>query len=281
MAMENFICKTCGAQYATNEAPPEHCIICEDERQYIGWNGQQWTTLAELKAAGHRNEFRELEPNLIGIATKPTFAIGQIAILVRTPRGNALWDCVSHIDDETIERVNELGGIQAIGVSHPHFYSSIVEWSHAFGNVPIFIPHADKEWAVRPDPVIKFWEGTEEIVPGVTLIQCGGHFEGSAVVHWAEGAGGHGALLVGDTIAVAQDRRHASFMRSYPNLIPLPASAIQHIVEAVRPYEFDRMYGAWWGRVISEGAKEAVERSAERYIRYTQAEYSAAGFAVK
>ena len=268
--MENYICKTCGAQYAASEGPPAKCIICEDERQYIGWNGQQWTTLAEMRAAGYHNEIRELEPNLFGIGTQPSFAIAQIAILVRTPHGNMLWDCISFIDQDTAGKINELGGIQAISVSHPHFYSSMAEWSHAFDDAPIYLPEADKEWVVRPDPVIRFWEGVQQVFTGVTLIQCGGHFEGSAVLHWKEGAGGYGVLLVGDTMGVAQDRRHLSFMRSYPNLIPLPASAIQRIVEAVEPYQFDRIYSAWRERKISEGAKEAVRRSAEPYIRQIQ-----------
>ncbi|RJP70648.1 MAG: MBL fold metallo-hydrolase [Candidatus Abyssobacteria bacterium SURF_17] len=268
--MENYICMTCGTQYATREEPPDQCVICEDERQYIGWNGQQWTALTDMKAAGYRNEFRELERGLIGIRTTPGFAIGQMAILARTLGGNVLWDCVSYIDGETITKIMELGGIQAIAVSHPHFYSSIVEWSHAFENAPVYIPEADKQWVQRPDPVIRHWRDSVKLLPGVTLIQCGGHFEGSAVLHLADGANNRGVLLVGDTIAVAQDRKHVSFMWSYPNLIPLPPSAIRRIAEAVRPYAFDRIYSAWHGKVLVEDAKAAVERSAERYIRQIQ-----------
>lgn len=270
--MENYICKTCGVQQAASERPPEHCIICEDERQYIGPNGQEWTTLAEMKQAGYHNQMRQLEPGLTGIQTQPGFAIAQVALLVQTPDGNILWDCLSYIDDETVEKVNSLGGIQAIAASHPHFYDSMVEWSHAFGRAPIHIPEADRQWVVRPDPVIRYWEGAIKPLPTVTLIQCGGHFEGSSVLHWPKGAGGKGVLLVGDTIGVAMDRRHVSFMRSYPNLIPLPPSAIRGIADAVRPYAFDRIYSAWWGKVIESGAKEAVERSAERYIHYITGE---------
>jgi hypothetical protein len=269
--MDNYICKTCGTQYAASEAPPTHCIICEDERQYIGWEGQQWTTLSEMRARGFRNEFQEVEPGLIGIQTRPNFAISQVSYLVRTGAGNVLWDCISYIDEETVEEVERLGGIDGIGLSHPHFYASVVEWSHAFGRPPVYIPAADRGWVVRPDPVIQYWECLKEILPGITIIQCGGHFEGSSVLQWQYGAGGQGVLLVGDTIGVALDRRYVSFMRSYPNLIPLPPPAIQGIVDALRPHKFDRIYGAWWGKMISTGAKEAVERSAERYIQHIQA----------
>ncbi len=266
--MKSYICKTCGAQYAATDGPPDRCIICEDERQYIGWNGQQWTTVGEMRSSGYRNEFMELEPGLTGIRTQPGFAISQMAMLLQTPDGNCLWDSLSYIDEDTFEKVRALGGIQAIGVSHPHFYSSIVEWSHAFDNAPIYIPYADKEWITRSDPSIRFWEGAKELFPGVTLIQCGGHFEGSAVLHWSQGARGKGVLLVGDTLGVVQDRRYVSFMRSYPNLIPLPESSIRRIVKALEPYKFDRIYGAWPGKVVSSDAKAAVRRSAERYIEY-------------
>lgn len=264
--MATPMCRTCGVQYAAGERPPPRCMICEDERQYVGWQGQQWTTLEEMRRQGLHNRFEGLEPGLTGISTEPPFAIGQRALLVQTERGNVLWDCISFLDDETVRRVRELGGLHAITVSHPHFYAAMVEWSHAFGRVPVVLPWADREWVTRPDPVIEFYDGRRELLPGVTVIQCGGHFDGSAVLHWAHGAGGRGVLLVGDTMTVTQDRRHVSFMYSYPNLIPLPAATIRRVVAAVGALAFERIYGAWWGREILQGAKEAVERSAMRYI---------------
>ena len=265
--MESYVCKTCGIQYTASESPPVSCIICADERQYVGGDGQQWTTVDEMKAAGYKNEIRDMEPGLTGIGTHPSFAIGQRALLVQTPHGNVLWDCISYIDEDTINKVRALGGLYAISASHPHFYGSMVEWSHAFGGALIYIPKADKQWIVRPDPATQHWEGSLDVLPGVTLIQCGGHFEGSAVLHWAEGAGQNGALMVGDTIQVVQDRRYVSFMRSYPNLIPLPSAAIRRIEEAVRPYPFDRIYGGWWGAVVADDGPKALQESAERYIR--------------
>lgn len=266
--MQAFICATCGVQQSPSDAPPERCPICEDERQYVRQGGQRWTTLDELASAGHRIDVRELEPDLYGVGVTPSVAIGQRALLVRMPRGNLLWDCVGYIDPAGVEAVRALGGIAAIACSHPHFYGVMVEWSRAFGSCPIHIPSADREWVQRDDDAIVEWSGTVDVLPGVTLVQVGGHFEGSAVVHWAAGAGGKGALLVGDTITVVADVRSVSFMRSYPNLIPLPASEIRRIVATVRPYAFDRIYGGWWDRVTPRDAKAAVERSAERYLRW-------------
>jgi hypothetical protein len=262
----NFICQTCGTQYPASNAAPEHCLICEDERQYVGWNGQQWTTLEAVRAT-HHNKVLEQEPGLHGIGTEPRFAIGQRALLLQHPEGNILWDCVSLIDDETIAAVNALGGISKIAVSHPHFYASLIEWARAFG-AQVFLPVADRMHVMRPDPAIEFWDGERlPLASGVTVVRCGGHFEGSSLLHWAAGAAGQGALFTSDTIQVVQDRRFVTFMRSYPNQIPLSERAVRGIVDAVNDLAFDRVYGGWWNLVIPHDAHEAVRRSAQRYIR--------------
>jgi hypothetical protein len=270
--VEAFICLTCGVQQAQSEEPPEHCVVCEDERQYVRQGGQVWTTLADLRAQGHRVEVRDLEPGLAGVGIDPPLGIGQRALLVQTPHGNILWDCIGYIDDAAVDDIRGRGGIHGIGLSHPHFYGVMMEWSRAFDGAAIHVPEADLEWVQRPDPAIRFWSGTLEVLPGLTLIQCGGHFDGSAVLHWKDGAEGRGALLVGDTMTVVPDVRYVSFMRSYPNLIPLPAAEVARIVDAVRPYPFDRVYGGWWDRVMLEGGIHAVERSARRYARWTGAD---------
>ncbi len=267
--MPNYICKTCGVQFAESSQPPSECPICLDPRQYVGWDGQQWTTMDELVRDGYRNDIREEEPNLLGIGISPSFTIGQRALLVQTEHGNVLYDCVSLLDESSISAIETVGGINYICFSHPHFYDSNVEYSRAFGGAPIIIPEADREHVMRPDTAIEYWDGNPlELVPGVTLIQCGGHFDGSAVLHWADGADGAGALFVGDSITVVPDRRFVSFMTSYPNLIPMSEAKVRSILDAVEPYEFDRIYGGWWGRNVMSGAKEAVRRSAERYVQY-------------
>ena len=265
-----FICQTCGVQHAQSDKPPALCLICNDERQYVGWEGQQWSTLADMQAAGYKNRFREVdsEPGLWSIDTRPRFAIGQRALLVQTPQGNFLWDSISYLDEETVRRINDLGGLHGMSTSHPHFYGAMIEWSHALGGVPVYVPRADEKWVARPDPAVQLYQGSVELLSGLTLVQCGGHFDGSAVLHWAAGAGGRGALLTGDSISVVADRRWVTFMRSYPNFIPLPESAVRGIIDAVKPYAFDRVYGGWWQNDIKDGGKEAVERSAERYVQW-------------
>ncbi len=190
--MTHFICKTCGVQHAATETPPAHCAICEDERQYVGWNGQEWTTIDDLRS-GHKNQIKEEEPRLTGIVTLPKFGIGQRALLVQSPGGNVLWDCISLIDEATIQAVRDRGGLAMIAISHPHYYASMVEWSQAFGGVPIYLHRDDRRWVMRADPAIIFWEGeTRSLHDGMTLVRCGGHFAGGTVLHWPPGAGGRG-----------------------------------------------------------------------------------------
>ena len=264
--MENFICVQCGTQFSEAAKPPLRCPICEDERQFVRHAGQEWTTLKRL-AADHQNRFEEEVPQLLGIGTEPEFAIGQRALLLQSPSGNLLWDCIALLDDRTIAEVNARGGIRSIAISHPHYYTTMVEWAERF-DAQILLHAADREWVMRKSPRIQFWEGgTLPLWDDLTLINCGGHFEGGTVLHWPAGENGKGALLSGDIIQVVQDRRYVSFMRSYPNLIPLGAAAIDHILNAIEPFPFDQIYGAWWKANVLSDAKAAVGRSAERYLR--------------
>ena len=264
--MPTFICVTCGVQYAESTEPPEHCAICEDERQYVGWSGQQWTTLDELSVT-HRNRFTDMEEGLIRVGTVPHFGIGQHAYLLQSPSGNVLWDCISLVDYPTIEEVQNHGGIRAIALSHPHYYSAIVEWSRAFGDVPIYMHEADREWVMRPDPAIVFWDGSSRpLWDGITLIHGGGHFAGGAMLHWPAGAEGKGVLLPGDIIQVVHDRNWVCWMYSFVNYLPLPPSDVRRVVAAVEPYEFERIYSPWNERVVMCDGKEVVRRSAERYV---------------
>ncbi len=262
--MPAWICQTCGVQQPDSAEPPGSCSICLDERQYVGWGGQQWTTMAGL-AAGHRVVLREEEPGLTGVGVEPSFAIGQRALLVTTPHGNVLWDCVSLLDDAAREQISALGGIATICLSHPHFYAASVEYADAFG-ARILLPRADQQWIQRPSPRIELFGDEAEPVPGLTVARIGGHFDGAAVLHWPAGAGGRGALLTGDTITVVPDREWVSFMWSYPNLIPLDEATVADIARRAARFTFDRIYGGWWGRIVLGDGAGAVRRSAERYV---------------
>src|SRR5262245_62139823 len=106
--MANYLCVTCGTQYAESAAPPAKCPICEDSRQYVPATGQKWTTPEELYVS-RRNLWQNCEPDLFGIGTTPEFAIGQRALLIRTANGNFLWDCIALLDQATIQLLHSLG----------------------------------------------------------------------------------------------------------------------------------------------------------------------------
>ena len=263
--MPIHICSTCGTSYPDADTPPSRCPICDDERQYVPRGGQAWTTREKL-AGGHVNAWRQLEADLFEIHTHPGFGIGQRALLLRTPEGNILWDCISLLDEATETLVRALGGLRAIAISHPHYYTCMQDWARAF-ECPVHLHAADAEWVMRSDPGIQHWDGeTLDIARGVTLLRLGGHFPGGTVLHWAQGAGGSGALLSGDIVQVAADLGRVSFLWSYPNMMPLSGATVRRIADTVAPWQFERIYGAFPGRQVMAGGARAVARSAARYI---------------
>ncbi len=266
--MPHFICQACSIQFAESAAPPPHCPVCEDERQFVPARGQGWTTLESIRA-GHSNAWRQLAPDLFAVQTVPSLGIGQRALLVRTPAGNLLWDCIALLDGATEAIIRGLGGLVGIAISHPHYYATMVEWGRAFG-VPVWLHADDRAHVTRPDPCLRFWEGdAQPVLPGLVLHRLGGHFAGGAIVHWAAGQGaGQGALLSGDILQVLPDRRHLGFMRSYPCLIPLPPAEVRRMARYCDRLAFDAIYGAFQEREIVTGAKAALARSAERYCAW-------------
>ena len=264
--MPSYICTTCGVGYAETDAPREVCLICADDRQYVNAHGQSWTTLDELQE-DHVNDLREVEPGLLGIGSSPQIAIGERALVIQRPDGGVMWDCTPLITDAALGAIKAKGGVRAIAISHPHFYATMVDWSRALGGVPIYLHEDNRDWVMRPDSAIEFWSGeSKRLAEGITLVRTGGHFPGSTVLHWADGANDKGVLMTGDSIMVVPDRRWVSFMYSFPNLVPLNARTVEAIVKSVRAYQFDRIYSGWWDRVLDHDAKAAVQRSAERYI---------------
>jgi glyoxylase-like metal-dependent hydrolase (beta-lactamase superfamily II) len=253
-----YICETCGAQFAPSDAPPPSCPVCEDARQWVPEDGQRWIEPDELRAR-HRNELRR-DGAFDGVGIDPSFAIGQRAVLVPAGERTFLWDCIPLLDDDAAAAIGSLAGI---AISHPHYYSGMVEWAHRF-DCPVLLHADDREWIMRPDPAIELWSGeTLSLGDGLTLIRCGGHFAGGTVLHVA----GEDALLSGDIVQVIPDRGWVGFMYSYPNLIPLPEAAVRGIAAALEPYAFDTIYGAWWDRIVRRDGSAIVQRSAERYVR--------------
>ncbi len=265
--MPVWICRTCAVEHPDTSAPPGSCAVCSDERQYVRPAGQRWTTMDELATEGHHGTVGEVEPGLLRVTVAPKVGIGQRALLVQTPGGNLLWDPTGYVDDELAAAVAEAGGVTAIAASHPHMFGAQVAWADRF-DAPVWVQAADRSWVQREDPRIQTWDESTEVAPGVTLHRIGGHFPGSAVAH-LRGADGRGVLLTGDTVAGTPDEHWVSFMRSFPNQVPLSASVVRRVADRVLALDFDRLYDNFGGQVLTD-AHAWVERSAERYIRWVR-----------
>lgn len=266
------LCATCGVEQDPNSSLAGECVICADERQYLPPGGQQWTTVEEMAATGHHVVVHEVEPNLHGLSVEPKAGIGQQSLLICSPSGSLLWDPIGFLDSAAVETVTAHGPVLAVAASHPHMFGVQTQWSQALGNVPILVAEADRSWLSRADGRVEFWSGTREVVPGLTLHQIGGHFPGSAVAHWGAGAEGRGVLLTGDGVFPNPDRRTVSFLRSYPNRLPLSAAVVRRIAEQLSHLDFDRIIGNFDNAIDTDG-RAVLEYSANRHCAWVDGKF--------
>ncbi len=266
-------CATCGVEYGVERPElPAVCPICADERQYVPAAGQAWVTQGELAST---KEVRVTQHGADHWAiTAVGVGIGQNMQVVRTSAGVLLWDPVGLVDVATVEFIRSLGPMLAIVASHPHMYGAQVSFSYALGGAPVLVNEADKGWVQRNDPVIRLWSGHLMLAEGLELRTLGGHFPGSAVAHWADGAGGGGVLLAGDTLMVSADRESVSFLRSYPNRIPLSGPVTARIAEQLSSLRYQQLWSNF-GEPISEDADMKVQRSARRQIQWMRGDFDA------
>lgn len=261
----NNICTTCGTRYERAMQPGEDCPICNDERQYVLESGQHYTSY-DAVVAQHSIRIAERAPRLHDMRLVPAFSIGQRAFLVQSPGGNILWDCLPLIDEATVAFIQAKGGLKAIAISHPHYYSLMAVWAEIF-DCPIYLHEADQQWIMDRRDRINLWGGDQQTLwDGMSLVHTPGHFPGSIVLHLPRHGHG-GTLLTGDSLFVSRDRKQVSFMYSFPNYIPLPAKDVRVIDGRVAPLVFDSMYSAFDGLNIHADAKEIYLRSVIRYLR--------------
>lgn len=261
---ELLSCATCGVETA---APlPEICPICADERQYVPASGQAWTSQAEI-AARTQTRIEEVGERQWTLHA-PGVGIGQTMHAIRTDSGGVLlWDPLGVTQREAVAFVSSLGPVTAIVASHPHMYGAQVSWSRALGGPPVVVAAADAGWVQRPDSAITAVEGTVHLERDAELVTLGGHFPGSMVLHWTSGAQGRGVLLAGDTIMVNPDRATTSFMRSYPNRLPLSGATVERMMATLGDRPYDRIWSNF-GNAITQDADEHVAASARRHAAW-------------
>ncbi|ETS82022.1 hypothetical protein PFICI_07024 [Pestalotiopsis fici W106-1] len=304
-----LVCSMCGTQFPTTDRDAlKTCYICDDPRQYTPGAGQSFTTLDEIRSGGkYQNKFQPLfsakdgetgdQSAFISIVTEPKLAIGQRAILIRTPAGNVLWDCVTLLDAATEAKIRELGGLAAIVISHPHYYSTHAAWARAFGDCPVYLASEDRRWTTLacPQQVFLAEDQTDFDVPlpgstsspGIKILKLGGHFPGSLVLLYQS------RLLIADTLyttpaglgnwdidALGAAREGGrppglnsySFMWSIPNMIPLAPDEIERMWSVLKKHGYISTHGAFVGMdIIGKDTAEMRKRildSMHIQIRY-------------
>lgn len=264
------LCATCAVETDGPRTPEQVCPICSDERQYLPTGGQRWTTVVDLVREGHVLEWFQVEPGLTGLVSRPGVGIGQQTMIIHGEDGNVMWDPPGLITNEAIDHVRRLGPTVAIAASHPHMFGVQLEWADALG-APVLVNAKDADWLQRRGAATEMWSGERVVTPSITLLELGGHFPGSGVALWSAGADGRGVLLAGDTIFANPDGT-ASFMRSYPNRIPLSAAVVQRLADATDRLTFDRLYNNF-GAVIDHDAQAVVRFSADRHAAWVRGDY--------
>ncbi|MGW6036137.1 hydrolase [Gordonia terrae] len=261
--MRPWMCVFCANEFPPGETPPAMCPICDDDRQWLPESGPGFMPLDET--ADNALTTDEVESGLTALTVRPSVGIGQRGFVIATSDGNILWEPPGFIGPALVEWLERHGGLAAVAASHPHLVGASVSLSHRFGRVPVYYNDFDRRWVTRPDPVIELWTDTADLPGGVRLVRCGGHFPGSAVLHLPDAANGRGAILTGDTVKGVMQPGMVTFMRSYPNMIPLSPRLVRQIVDRIGELRFDRLYDAF-GVVIDHDARGVVETSARRYI---------------
>jgi glyoxylase-like metal-dependent hydrolase (beta-lactamase superfamily II) len=264
----NPLCVTCGTQFPPDQLLPQLCPICNDDRQYIPETGQAWMDYTALEK-NFEIKMRQWHENLYEFKVSPHFAIGQKAFLVLSPGGNILWDCIPLLDEATIAFIKSKGGLKAIAISHPHYYSTMNHWAETF-NCPVYIHDSDQQWIVYQSKSINLWKGYRKLLwDNIYIMNIGGHFPGSCILH-VPALSSKGTVLCGDSLFISRSKRHISIMYSYPNLIMLTKDELYLVLEDMENLDFDTMYGAFDGQVLLGNAKEIFDKSMNRYIESYQ-----------
>lgn len=258
------ICHACGTQYTQSEIEDNHCKICDDDRQYIPESGQTWTTHQELLKS-RSVQIKCIKNNLYELTILPSFAIGQRAFLILSEGGNILWDCIPLLDESTNAFINSKGGLKAIAISHPHYYSNMQTWASTF-NCPVCIHENDKAWAPKADE-INLWDGEQKnLWDGIEIIKTGGHFPGACILS-VPFLSEKGTIFCGDSLQISRSKRFISIMYSYPNQIPVPVSEIERIRHLLEKFQFDTLYGAFSFQNLTTDVKDILEKSMDIYLR--------------
>jgi hypothetical protein len=177
-----------------------------------------------------------------------------------------LWDCISLLDQQTIEFIQTNGGLAAIAFSHPHFYTTMNEWASVF-DCPVYIHHRDEEFVSYKTDAIRFWEGNSLVLwDDISIVHTGRHFPGSCMLSVKRLSSG-GTILCGDSPYISRSRRHTAVMFGCPNQLMLPKADFHVFYNKVISLKFDTLHGASFdGQSLVGNAYPIFLASMEQYI---------------
>lgn len=274
------ICVACMTQYST---PRSECPICLDPRQFVPATGQSWTSLRKLAEEKHTNKIvaDQQDERVCFILTEPSTGIGQTPILIKTSRATYMWDCNAFLSENLFNQLTTMQPpLKAIAISHPHFFSTSLTWSRCL-KVPLILAAADKHWFQRLSDVkegeIEWVHNVASLEDGVTMIQCGGHFPGSSVLHWDRSlepefeSDKHcrtGIILCSDTAMIQPTQQGFTFQWSVPNMIPLNPHEMKGIADRLRDVPFEQATSTWPHRFVRKNAREILLDSIQKQLHH-------------
>lgn len=137
-----------------------------------------------------------------------------------------------------------------------------------------WVPESGQAWTTMADlartGTATSWFEVEPRLYGLTATPQVGIGQQTMVVATSAGVVVFDPLGYVDQAAVFPnpDRRTVSFLRSYPNRLPLSGAVVRRIAAQLDGLHFDRLYNNF-GAVVPRAAKEVVAASAERHAAWT------------
>ena len=243
MPLTHLSCTHCGFWHRWFEGQRPitlNCVLCSDVRNALPPDGWDYADVARVSAS-IRPRWKEFTPGIWGFWCEPRYGLAGTGWLIRRDDGNVAFEGAPFYHDEALEQVERLGGVRALGASHPHGYGAIWQLQERFR--PELVIHREDIRYTKAFQVTTVADDVHEMVPGLTLHHVGGHYEGQCVLH--EEA--RRALFVGDSLKFddfdTEGRVHSlSCHKGYHYHIPLSKEELARYRRVYLELPFERSF---------------------------------------
>ena len=243
MPLTHLSCTHCGFWHRWFEGQRPitlNCVLCSDVRNALPPDGWDYADVARVSAS-IRPRWKEFTPGIWGFWCEPRYGLAGTGWLIRRDDGNVAFEGAPFYHDEALEQVERLGGVRALGASHPHGYGAIWQLQERFR--PELVIHREDIRYTKAFQVTTVADDVHEMVPGLTLHHVGGHYEGQCVLH--EEA--RRALFVGDSLKFddfdTEGRVHSlSCHKGYHYHIPLSKEELARYRRVYLGLPFERSF---------------------------------------